>query len=223
MRMPMNIQHSTCNAQRPRRWPARGTVGYSTLNVESSMFLFLTASALSLSAQSATNALPALAPAYGKIPPTFWEQHGTAMLIGGLVLVVLAALLIWRFLQPKPAVVLPPEVLAREALSKLQGRPEDGKTLSEVSQILRHYIGTAFELPNGELTTAEFCAVIADNEPMGSELVQTIASFLRECDVRKFSPANAVAPLNAVPRALELVSLVEQRRTESAVKTSTAK
>jgi hypothetical protein len=187
------------------------------------MFLLLTASALSLSAQPAADALPALAPAYGEIPPTFWEQHGSAMLIVGFVIVVLAALLIWRLFQPKPPVVLPPEVLAREALDRLQSQPEDGKTLSEVSQILRHYIGTAFELPNGELTTAEFCAVIAGNEPMGAELVQTIASFLRECDVRKFSPANAAAPLNAVPRALELVSLVEQRRTESAVKTSTAK
>ncbi len=187
------------------------------------MFLFLTASTLSLSAQPAADALPALAPAYGKIPPTFWEQHGTAMLIGGLVLVVLAALLIWRFLQPKPAVVLPPEVLAREALSKLQGRPEDGKTLSEVSQILRHYIGTAFKLPNGELTTAEFCAVIAGNEPVGTELVQTISNFLRECDVRKFSPANTATPINAVAHALELILRAEQRRLKLAAQTSTAK
>ncbi len=177
----------------------------------------------SLSAQPATNALPALAPAYGKIPPTFWEQHGTAMLIGGFVLAVLAVLLIWKLLQPKPPVVLPPEMLAREALAKLQGQPEDGNLLSEVSQILRHYIGTEFKLPNGELTTAEFCAVIAGNERIGAELVQTIASFLRECDVRKFSPANAATPINAVSRALELILRAEERHSEMAAQTSTAK
>jgi len=170
-----------------------------------------------------TNGLPMLAPAYGEIPPTFWEQHGTTIIVASLVFVVLAALLIWKLLQPKPPVVIPPEVLAREALVKLQDQPEDGKLLSEVSQILRHYIGTAFKLPNGELTTAEFCAVITGSETIGAELAQTTASFLRECDVRKFSPANATAPLNAMRRALELISLTEQRRTELAAKSSTAK
>ena len=219
MPMPMNIQHSTLNTQRPSRRLARAVFGYSALNVECWTFLFLAISALPLSAQPTTNALPALAPAYGEIPPTFWEQYGTMIIVAGLVFVVLAALAIWKLLQPKPPVVIPPEVLAREALSKLQGQCEDVKLLSEVSQILRHYVSAAFKLPNGELTTAEFCAVIEGNEPIGEELAQTTASFLRECDVRKFSPANAAAPLNAASRALELVSLAEQRRAELAAKT----
>jgi hypothetical protein len=107
---------------------------------------------------------------------------------------------------------LPPEILAREALTKLLRQPEDGKILSEVSQILRRYVITAFELPAAELTTTEFCAALAASEKVGAELAQTISSFLRECDGRKFSPASEPAPLNAAERALELIALAEEVR-----------
>jgi hypothetical protein len=164
-----------------------------------------------------------LAPAYGEIPPTFWEQHGTTIIVASLMFVVLVALLIWKLLQPKPPVVIPPEVRARQALAKLQGQPEDGKLLSEVSQILRHYVAAVFDLPGGELTTTEFLTALARHEKIPIDLSETVCGFLRECDVRKFSPANAVAPLNAVARALKFISLAEQRRTEMAIKSSTAK
>ena len=170
-----------------------------------------------------TNDPSALAPAYGEIPPTFWEQHGTTIIVASLVFVVLATLLIWKLLQPKPPVVIPPEVLAREALAKLQGQSEDGKLLSEVSQILRHYVAAVFDLPSGELTTTEFLTAVARHEKIPIDLGETVCGFLRECDVRKFSPANAAAPINAVARALEFISLAEKRRAELAAKTSTAK
>ena len=169
------------------------------------MFLLLIFSALSLLAQTPTNALPALSPAYGEMPPTFWEQHESPIVVGGFAFLAVAFLFLRVWLRPESKVILPPEILARNALTQLLRQPEDGKLLSEVSQILRRYVGETFNLPNNEMTTAEFCATIASNQQMGAELAQTISSFLRECDVRKFSPNSSSAPLNAATRALELV------------------
>ena len=174
------------------------------------MFLFFIFSALPAFARPATNDPPALVPAYGEIRPTFLEQHGTLVIIGSFALIVLAALVLWKMLQPKPPVVLPPEVLARGALTKLLRQPEDGKLLSEVSQILRRYLGSAFQMPGAELTTAEFCSGLARNDKIDLQLGESVSSFLRECDMRKFSPASAAPPLDAVNRALNFVNDVEK-------------
>jgi len=174
--------------------------------------LLLAFSGLPLFAQASTNALPALAPPYGEIPPTFWERHGTMILVAGIGVIALTVLILWKLFQPKPPVILPPEVLAREALTKLLRQHEDGKLLSNVSQILRRYVIAAFELPAAELTTTEFCAALAASEKIGTELSGTISDFLRECDERKFSTSPATAPLNAATRALELVALAENAR-----------
>jgi hypothetical protein len=169
-------------------------------------------SGLSLFAQSSTNTLPALSPAYPELPPTFWEQHESAIIVGGFAFLAVAFLFLRVWLRPESKIILPPEILARDALTQLLRQPEDGKLLSEVSQILRRYVAAAFELPSGEMTTVEFSAAIAGNEKIGAELAQTISSFLRECDERKFSPVNSSAPLNAATRALELISLAEKAR-----------
>ena len=163
------------------------------------------------------NALPPLIPAYGEIPPTFWEQHGTLVLIGVFAFLVLAGLGLWKMFQPKLQPVLPPEAIARAALEKIKSQPEDGKVLSEVSQILRRYVCAAFDLPGNERTTAEFCAAISNHETIGAELAQTLASFLRECDVRKFSPKNSPGTINAAGRALELIAQAEKRREQTNV------
>lgn len=174
--------------------------------------MFLLLSALPLCAQTSTNELPALAPAYGELPPPFWEQHETAIIVGGFAILAFAFLFLRVMLRPETTVILPPEVLARQALANLQPRPETGKLLSEVSQILRRYLIATFELPPGELTTAEFCAAIASHEPIGDALAKSIADFLRDCDQSKFSNSPATAPLNAAAAALELVSRAEKRR-----------
>jgi hypothetical protein len=171
---------------------------------------FLLASAVAKAAD--TNALPALAPAYGELPPTFWEQHGTPVIVGGFAFVILAMLVLWKLFQPKPVVILPPEFVARAALAKLIGRPEDGKLLSDVSQILRRYVIAAFNFPAAELTTAEFCTVFTSNGTIGAELAESISGFLRECDVRKFSPTKSAPAINAASRALELIALCEKQR-----------
>lgn len=159
-----------------------------------------------------TNVLPPLSPPYDQIPPTFLEQHGAIILIGGFICLELVAIVLWQILKAKPQPVLPPDVIARKALAGLQRRPEDGKTLSEISQVLRRYIAAAFGFPAGELTTTEFSAALAGNEKIGADLAQSISNFLCECDERKFSSTNAGPPLNAASRALELVTLAEKTR-----------
>ena len=174
-------------------------------------FVLLTFAALAAD----TNALPSLAPAYGELPPTFWEQHESTIVIAGFAVIAVAFLFLRVWLRPETPVVLPPEVLARQTLAKLQSQPEDGMRLSEVSQCLRRYVSETFNLPNHELTTAEFCAAIGGSPQLRAGLAETISSFLRECDVRKFSPANSAPPINAASRALELVALAEKQREQA--------
>jgi hypothetical protein len=161
-----------------------------------------------------TNGLPALIPAYGELPPTFWEQHQAAFIVAGFAIIAIGFLFLRMWLRPKTPVILSPLVLARQTLAGLQGQPEDGKVLSEVSQCLRRYFSDNFNLPNQELTTAEFCAVIGSSPQIRAELAENISSFLRECDVRKFSPAKSAQPINAASRAFELVALAEKQREE---------
>lgn len=202
----MNTEQPTC-----RRYT---DIWRSAFHVQCSVFAFAVILFIKprLYAQGSTNAFPALAPPYREIPPTFWEQQGTTILVGGVALIALAVLILWKLFQSKPAVNLPPEIVAREALAKLLHRPEVGKYLSEVSQILRRYVIAAFGLPTAELTTTEFCAALVGSEKIGAALAQAISTFLRECDELKFSPVSSTAPFNAATRALELISLAEKRR-----------
>ena len=170
-----------------------------------------------------TNALPALAPAYGELPPTFWEQHQATIIVIGFAALALVFFFFKTMLRRKSPVILPPEVVARQALAKLKNQPEDGNVLSAASQILRRYVSETFNLPDTGLTTAEFCSAIESNPLFGPELAAILSSFLRECDVRKFSPANSASPLNAVNRELELVGQIEKRRSELTAQTSVTK
>src|SRR4051794_25081506 len=121
---------------------------------------------------AATNSdeIPPLRPPRDLIPPTYWEQHSTAIIL--LTIVGLAALVfcLWLILRPKAPIVVPPEVQAREALEPLRGQPEDGALLSRVSQILRRYLAAAFNLPPEEMTTTEFCATLTASPRIGPEL-----------------------------------------------------
>jgi hypothetical protein len=151
-----------------------------------------------------------LAPPLPEIPPTFWEAHGTETLLTASAVVLLLIWLAVRLLRPKPPVVLPPPVLARQALTELQNRPASGAILSQVSQILRRYFATAFALPPGEMTTTEFARALAASEKVGAELATRLADFLRRCDEQKFSPA-AAAPTAATATALEFIAQGEAR------------
>ena len=174
---------------------------------------FVIAFCLTAAAQSSDDALK-LNPPYAELPPTFWEQHGSLVVIGSVFVVLVVALVVWLALRPKPVPPVPPETRARLALDALAGRGEDGALLSEVSQILRRYFVAAFGLSAGELTTTEFCRLVGGNEALGVELSSALVKFLEICDVKKFAPAPPAAPLNAVAQALELFERAEARRAQ---------
>jgi hypothetical protein len=168
-------------------------------------------------AQKPSAALPPLAPPHAELPPTFWESHGTAVLISGGAGLVLVAVALWLLLRRRPRPTERPEVITRAALAMLAGEAENGKTLSEVSQILRRYVVLAFGLPAGEMTSAEFYAALAACQRVDVNLGEALSAFLRECDRRKFSGAAADAPMQAAARALELVSQIEKQSGRVAV------
>jgi len=102
---------------------------------------------------------------------------------------------------------------ARKALVPLRLQTEDGALLSRVSQVLRHYVAAAFDLPTGELTTAEFCGAITGHPLIGPELSAALSAFLHLCDQDKFSPPAPVPPLSAVAQALKLIDQAQARLT----------
>ena len=134
----------------------------------------------------------------------------------------LCAFICWVLRQPRSQPVQLPADRAREALAKLQGQTEDGAVISVISRILREYVCAAFQLPPGELTTAELSAALAGNERLGAEPAKAITDFLRECDGQKFSISAAAVPLGGAHRARMLIELAEQRRAIRCLQTPAA-
>ena len=177
-----------------------------------------------------SDAIPPLRPSRAEIPPTFWEQHGVWVTIAGALVLGVVAFGVWWLPRPKPAVVVPPEAEARQALGSLRHKPEDGALLSQVSQILRRYVSAAFGLPPGEMTTTDFCRTIAGQARVGEKLSAALGDFLRKCDERKFAPPSAAATgkmpgatdpgraqsPEAVAQALTLLEQAEARRAQLA-------
>jgi hypothetical protein len=155
--------------------------------------------------------IPPLRPPQGEIPPTFWEQHGLIVVVLSVLLLAIVGALIWLLTRPRRPIVIPPEAEARQALESLPKESEDGLVVSQVSQILRHYILTAFGLPPDEMTTTEFCRAIASHDRPGPELTASITEFLRRCDERKFARTASLPPLGAVPQAFKFIELTEAR------------
>ncbi len=118
-----SVQGIPRNARRAR---VRGWIGRWKLHVKCSMFLsvvllFLAAFPLRGQTNSeATNAPLTLSPPYGELPPTFFEQHGTILMLAGLGIIALAAFGLWLIFRPKPKTIIPPEVQARRALEALR-------------------------------------------------------------------------------------------------------
>ena len=156
--------------------------------------------------------IPPLRPPHAEIPATFWDQYSGWVILAGVLVVALVGAAIWFLTRPKPPAVVPPEVQARKALEPLRLQTEDGALLSRVSQVLRHYVAAAFDLPPGELTTAEFCGAITGHPLIGPELSAALSAFLRLCDQDKFSPPAPIPPLSAVAQALKLMDQAQARR-----------
>ena len=161
---------------------------------------------------SGLDVIPPLRPPQPEIAPSFWEAHGWLVVLGGGAVLALAAVIAWWLNRPKPPVAVAPAAQARRSLEPLRRQPEDGLLLSRVSQILRHYIAATFALPAGELTTTEFCYAITTHAGIGPQLAGALATFLRDCDERKFAASPPTPPLEAVAQALRFVAEAEARR-----------
>jgi hypothetical protein len=153
-----------------------------------------------------------LIPPHAELPPTFGEQYGAWVVVAVVGLLVLVGAVLWLILRPKPSIPVPIEILSRKELEVLRQRSEDGQVLSQVSRVLRRYFAGAFELPADELTTSEFCRVIAAHEKIGPELAARVGEFLQRCDELKFAPTSSPTQVVAAVRALQLVELGEARR-----------
>ncbi len=161
---------------------------------------------------AAAEEIPTLRPPHDELHPSFWEQHG-GWLVLAFVVVASAVLLGWKLLRrPKPEIVTPPEVLARRALEALRGRVEDMGLVVEVSQILRRYVVSAFQLPPHELTTAELQRAFQSQSQISATLTTAVIHFLSKCDERKFASVTTAALTGTVARALELVNDIEASR-----------
>ena len=158
--------------------------------------------------------LPPLQPPHSDLLPTFWEQYHWAVVAGALAALALLILLVVWLRRPRPAIIIPPDVIARRELESLRGQPENGVLLMKVSGILRRYVIFACGLPPGELTTVEVCRAVAERAQFNPKLVDSITGFFRQCDERKFAPAPPASDLGAVPGALALLEKIEQRRRE---------
>jgi hypothetical protein len=156
--------------------------------------------------------IPPLRPPHAEVPPALWEKYGLWVIVFGVLLLALVGAAVWFLTRPKAPVILPAHVQARQALEPLFRQPEDGVLLSRVSQVLRHYVAAAFNLPPGELTTAEFCGVIRGHAQIGQDLSAALTEFLRLCDHDKFAHPAPVPPLGAAMRALKLIDQAEARR-----------
>ena len=158
--------------------------------------------------------IPPLLPPRGELPPSFSEQYGLWLVLGGVFLLAAVAAAIWFLTRPKPARMIPPAIEARAYLEALCQRTEDGSVLMRVSQVLRHYLAAAFEMPQEELTTTEFCQALSRVEQVGPNLSSDVARFLKQCDIRKFAPAPAslnIPKVEAVPQAFKLIDEAEVR------------
>jgi hypothetical protein len=179
------------------------------------IYSFSAAAAESISTNSnLLNQIPPLAPPKPEISPTFFESHqGLIWVLAGL-LVIFCAFIIWLIVRPKPAPIILPAVAAREKLASLRGQPEDGVVLSRTSQILRHYLAAAFQLPAREMTTSEFSACISGDQRIQPELAAKVTAFLCAADERKFNLFPAQETLDAVTTVSQVIDQSEARLTE---------
>ena len=159
--------------------------------------------------------IPPLEPPLGEVPPDVWEEHGNAMVTGGVLTLAAIGAAVWFAFRPRPVDPIPPETQARRELETLKGQAQTGKLLSNVSRVTRSYLSRAFELPAAELTTTEFCEQLTKEERVGPALGSMAQKFLKHCDELKFSPAPPPEPLDAVAESLKLVEEGETRLREA--------
>ena len=122
-----------------------------------------------------------------KPPYMLWSCIG-----GGILLLVLAAVL-WRMHARKKRLGTPPEI-ALTSLAALEAMPETMAAeafANRTAQIVRIYIAKRFGLAAPRRTTEEFLRELAKYE--GSALIgesDHLKAFLKSCDLAKFAGSN---------------------------------
>lgn len=159
-----------------------------------------------LRAATTNGPIPALRPPLPLLPPTFWELHGTIVIVGALLVLTALVAAVWWLRRPRLVVIPPPAALARAALEPLRGRPEDTAVVRAVSVQLRRYLVAQLGLAPGEWTTPELLAAPRWAKPVEEPLRPPTAALLHECDARQFAPVSPASPPNLVGRALALIA-----------------
>src|ERR1044071_3810304 len=144
---------------------------------------------------SRPNEIPPLRPPHGEIPPTFFEQHSSLVVVSGLGLLALLCAGVFFVRRTRPHVTVPPEVQARATLESIRNNAETGAVLSTVSRSLRRYL-------------------IAGNHSIVPELAGEISDLLQRGDERKFRISADPQPLGAVSQAFRIIEICEGRLTE---------
>ncbi len=155
--------------------------------------------------------IPPLRPPRPLLAPGTWEEHGLAIVVVSVLLVLLLGLVVWFLTRPRPVPEVPPAARARNDLRSLATAADQPQTLSRISQILRRYFAETFALSTDEMTTAEFRASTRDHAGIGSELGLAVNDFLAHCDTLKFAPEMPKSSPDTVDRALKLIDQAEAR------------
>jgi hypothetical protein len=136
--------------------------------------------------------------------PNIWLW--VAIGIGALVLLAVIAALVWFFvLRPKPVAVVPPVPPHVRAKQKLQealaflAQPKPFCTL--VSDTVRFYLEERFDFHAPERTTEEFLHELQNTNRLLPDQKETLGEFLKGCDLVKFARYE--------PREVELRNLHE--------------
>jgi len=159
--------------------------------------------------------IPPFRPAKPELPPSFWEQYGLWVVLGGVALLVMAAAL-WRFIvsRPPPPEPLPAET-ARAALASLaSAHPQPAGIATpaladRVSAILRTYFVAVLKLPAPQPTNRELAAELRSQPQFNPEFREQAGAFVLALDEQRFDP-QATAPMpDAVQKAVTLVEQTE--------------
>ena len=155
-------------------------------------------------------AIPDLRPIEELLPPTFWEQHRVAILLGGLLGLAILAVAVWRFRRVRPVVVLPPAEVARKTLQRLEAGPDNSVLAGAVLKTLRHYLPAAIPtLSRGELTADEIVGHLDRKSSLPPELRNEISLLLRQCEQRQFFSGRQDAHTKLATRALDVIRKIE--------------
>jgi hypothetical protein len=191
-----------------------------------------TNSALIVPAQppAATNAAP---PAFHEaLKPLIAIPNGWLWFfwIVGLLVLAVAAWLLWRYWSKRVATIrmpapLPPHVRARRMLDHALSLISEPKPFSiAVSGAIRVYLEERFEFHAPDRTTEEFLYELQESQLLTLEQKQSLAEFLASCDLIKFAKYEPTeTELRALhAAALKLVNETEPRWAPAEIQSSVA-